>query len=81
MGTHFLLYIHIPIILSGFTDTFKYNLTLCFSFCGSLPFFLRPHTSFPVDYEQPNAEDFHGLYAVNAAGQYLVMFFLCMLCV
>ena len=44
----------------------KYNLTLCFSFCGSLPFFLRPHTSFPVDYEQPNAEDFPGLSVVNA---------------
>ena len=74
-GVNFLIYGYPLLIIHSYSNcSFRihwylsqwYNLTLCFSFCGSLPFFLRPHTSFPVDYEQPNAEDFPGLSVVNA---------------
>ena len=74
-GINFLIYGYPLLIIHSYSNcSFRihwylsqwYNLTLCFSFCGSLPFFLRPHTSFPVDYEQPKAEDFPGLSAVNA---------------
>ena len=74
-GINFLIYGYPLLIIHSYSNcSFRihwylsqwYNLTLCFSFCGSLPFFLRPHTSFPADYEQPKAEDFPGLSAVNA---------------